>query len=296
MKQLNILCVAFPNWEGDYIKSTVELFKIIGESHNVIYVNYQPTIKDWLLKKLPFFNIKKNTNGKISVVQPIPGLPINWLPKGFWYNVGLQINGFLLHLSIQKSIKNLQITPNVILNAFNPFSGLPLLKYYKNIPHIYYCYDDITSAPWCEKHGGYLEHQYIKTVPLTLTSSTNLLEIKKQISPNIKLVKNGVNFDLFQNGFTHTNRETILYIGSIDSRLDYELLQKCFLHLDNYEFLFVGRIMDNKYSQFLTKYENVSVLGPKDAHELPEILQQAKIGLIPFVKNQFTKNIYRQSL
>ena len=44
----NIICVAFPSWEGNYMKSTVQLMTELSKENRVLYVDYLYTIKDLL--------------------------------------------------------------------------------------------------------------------------------------------------------------------------------------------------------------------------------------------------------
>ena len=45
---MQIVCHAFPAWDGNYLKSTVELMKRMAErGHQVLYVDYAYTWKDF---------------------------------------------------------------------------------------------------------------------------------------------------------------------------------------------------------------------------------------------------------
>ncbi|NJO01737.1 MAG: hypothetical protein HC880_08635 [Bacteroidia bacterium] len=48
LKRQDIICVARPNWDGNYAKSTVELMKALARHNRVLYVDYQATFKDLL--------------------------------------------------------------------------------------------------------------------------------------------------------------------------------------------------------------------------------------------------------
>ena len=50
-KKLNIVIWAFPSWQGDYMKSTVELAKELAIRHNVLYIDYAYTVKDVMAAK-----------------------------------------------------------------------------------------------------------------------------------------------------------------------------------------------------------------------------------------------------
>jgi hypothetical protein len=42
----NIVCIGLPTWEGEYAKSTVQVMSRMARTHEVLYVDYQYTVKD----------------------------------------------------------------------------------------------------------------------------------------------------------------------------------------------------------------------------------------------------------
>ena len=63
LKGKDIICVSFPNWEGDYMKTIVQVMTIFGKSNRVLYVDYEYTWKDVLFyflgkQKLPIHILK----------------------------------------------------------------------------------------------------------------------------------------------------------------------------------------------------------------------------------------------
>jgi 3-deoxy-D-arabino-heptulosonate 7-phosphate (DAHP) synthase len=89
----------------------------------------------------------------------------------------------------------------------------------------------------------------------------------------------------------HANKK-IGYIGSLDFRVDYDLLETLIQKRSEYEFMFIGRVMDQRNCERLSAYSNVQFLGSKQPEELPVLLSQIDVAIIPFVKNEFTRNIY----
>ncbi len=82
------------------------------------------------------------------------------------------------------------------------------------------------------------------------------------------------------------------YVGTIDDRSDYDLLHHLFTSMPDAEFVFVGRILSERGLAILKKYPNVKIEGPKMPEQLPPYLQSFSVGIIPFVKDDFTKGIY----
>ena len=55
---------------------------------------------------------------------------------------------------------------------------------------------------------------------------------------------------------------------------------------------FVGRIIDKSIESNLNRCPNVEFTGAKQPNELAKYMEKIDVGLIPFEKNEFTKNIY----
>jgi len=310
LKNRNILCLSNPTWDGNYAKTIVEMMKVLGRSNRVLYVDYQFTLKDvfaTLLGKSDapikrMYGLEPNIRQKqvgnnqvVYVYTPPPILPINFLPPGKLYQLLLKFNTRIVVQGIKKVLQHLQLEDDLIyINAFNPSMGLGSAGAFNEQTSLYYCYDEIGSALWAGKHGAYLEQAFIPKVDGVIVTSQGLLTSKGAMHPQTHLVRNGVNFDLFHQGFQPTvpQRKVIGYIGSIDTRLDYDLLDVVISARSDWEFQFVGRVMYPEGEKRLSRHANVKLLGARPAEKLPEFLSNCAAGLIPFARNEFTKGIY----
>lgn len=310
LKGKDIVCVSFPNWEGEYMKTIVQIMTVLGKNNRVFYVDYAFTWKDILfyllgkrdlhLKRVLGFSsrLRKEMIGEnqfVYVFTPPPVFPINWINNPKTHTLFSKINSAIIGRSIQKSLKKIGITEPIVINAFNPFVGTDLVGKLNESLLVYYCYDEINAAPWSKKHGKRVEEQFLKQVDFVVTTSQGLLETKSIYNSSCYLVKNGVDYQLFSEGIAldeFKNQKVVGYVGSIDDRMDYELLNYCIEKLPDFTFLFVGRIMDESLIQELKKKENVTFVGSKLPKELPNYIASFDVGIIPFVKNEFTKNIY----
>lgn len=311
IKQQDIICVGLPNWEGDYMKTIVEMMSVLARHNRVLYVDYEYTYKDVFTAFLKKNNvpIKRiiglenrlrclmlKDNSEIHVLTPPAVLPVNWIKAEGIYRSLQHLNAQRVKKAIIKAKRRLGFQNPLVINAFNPFYGLPLLGQLGEALNIYYCYDEISAAHWCKTHGADLEVEFMEAVDVVITSSEGLYEKKKVFNPNTYLVKNGVNFELFHQAYQtlkpYSDRKTIGYIGSLDDRIDYDLLEYCIWRSPEYDYVFLGRINSEAGKASLAKYPNVKLLGSKSPTELPEYLRKFDLGIIPFVKNEFTKGIY----
>ena len=310
LKNQQILCLSNPTWEGNYAKTIVEMMKVLGQHNKVLYVDYQFTLKDVLSTFLGKANapikrmygkdpnirkVQVTAEGVVYVYTPPPILPINFLPRGFIYDVLLRFNTKIVVSGIKKALEFLRMNDELVyIDAFNPSMGLYSVDKFKTKVSIYYCYDEIAAAVWAGKHGAYLEERFIPKVDGVVVTSQGLHQSKNRLHPKTHLVRNGVNFKLFNEGYTpDINKHKIIgYIGSIDTRLDYDLLDVVFTAKPDWEFHFVGRVMYPEGEKRLSRHKNVKLLGARSANQLPEFLKTCAAGLIPFARNEFTQGIY----
>ncbi|MCQ6959666.1 glycosyltransferase [Mucilaginibacter aquariorum] len=308
----NILCISGTEWNGNYIKAVVELMKVLSAKNKVLFVENAYTYKDALAgvsnkDKVDFARavglkdriktIQTDKGGAVHILFPPLVFPVNFLPNGALYNSLLKFNAWLLRRSVKKALKRLDMQSELInFTSFNPGMGLMTGRTFNEKTLIYHCYDEIKGAPlWSSKHGLRLEAGFMKMVDAVIVTSKGLYDSKKDFCKQCFIVKNAVKVDLFKKGFSKTpdhSKKVIGYVGTIDDRGDYDILQHLFTAMPDAEFVFVGRILSDRGEAILRKYPNVRVEGPKMPEQLPPYLQTFSVGIIPFVKDDFTKGIY----
>ncbi|GJM61295.1 glycosyltransferase [Persicobacter diffluens] len=309
-KQPVIICIGFPSWDTNYTKSTMELMKVISSQIPVVYVNYPFTMIDVVRgilgkKKLPLTEILKNPHqktfqydkGEVTVLYPPPFLPNQFLSKGKWFDYFSRINARMLTRRLENHLTKCELQPLAVINAFNPFVGAYYPEdFQKKYPQYYYCYDEIKLTQWSGKHGGYLEEQFLMQTAAHFFSSKPLLQTKSKKEIPAFLVQNGVDYDLFHQAFCRvsdrSSTPSAFYIGAIDDRLDYPLLADLIGQLKHWKFHFFGPIKSEHFQLLLAQNKNLHYEGNMDAQEIPAKIRDFHIGLIPFVHNDFTKNIY----
>lgn len=303
---LHIVILASPAWRGNYMKSTVELAKELTANKDVdklLFIDSQRTYKDLILKfyKVPFLRMiglknRMEIDNNTIIYTPSPILPINWVKNEKLYSFLAKINSTIIKRNILSAYKRADIKNPVVVNAFNPIVGYYLHEKLQEQLSIYYCYDEISACEWSQKHGPRYEEKFAKQVDIIACTSSNLALEKSKFNPNVITIKNGVDYENYHKHFkakrfSAIKKVVIGYIGSIDDRLDYELLEYCIKRLKTVEFRFVGRIKDAKY-KILDNYPNVTFIGNLTPDALAVEVNNFHVGLIPFVKNKFTANVY----
>lgn len=312
MKKPALLCLATPNWEGNYAKTIVEIMSELAADFDILYVDYSFTFKDLFLggnEEVPKDRIKQKAKSlrllktkqgnSIHVLTPPASWPINSLSPGSLYRFFLKWNSLRYRKRIRWAMDQLNMIDPLVVNAFNPAAGRYTKSAFGSGNWIYYCYDNISAAPWLKKHGAYLEQEFIPLVDGVITTSPGLYSAKKSEHARVALVRNGVDFDLFYRAYSlralradGPRKPVIGYVGSIDDRIDYRLLDELYRALPDANFHFVGRVMDENLISDWRKRDRVHFFGSQSVDSLPDFLAKFDVALIPFVSNEFTKGIY----
>ncbi len=307
-----IIIVSVTSWEGNYLKSTVELAKELSIRNRVWFVDYQYTWKDLIFalfrinkhipwkrmlginKRVRAFTISE-TAAQILIYTPWPIIPSFWARS---YSLFSRINNINQHIVLKPFKHWLSKTganPACIMSALNPFMGLGVNKFFPDVPHIYYCFDEIRAAHWLKIFGGQAEKQLFPALDAAVFTSDYLQAIKGHMVKQSTVIKNGVHFDDFVKHRRKSQMNSprkVGYLGSIDDRFDVNLMEEVIKNLPDIMFHFVGRVVWQVVPDRLRKYNNVIFSPPVPAAEVPPIMGSMDIGIIPYIKNDFTKAVY----
>lgn len=292
------------------MKSTVELMKELAIKHNVLYIDYAYSFKDVFFHSLrnryipvrrilglqsPLEKIELQHGGHLHVLSLLPVIPYHWLSRGPLFNGVQYLNGLITNKRIKTALRKLGMNNPIVVNAFNPYFNINKTSIGSKAT-LYYCYDNIAACPWTSKHGAHLESTFMKHSDAIIFSSLALQEEKQPNQPSY-VVTNGVDLNNFSEEktalLTSNPSESIQigYIGSIDDRLDYDLLFNTFKQFTTWRFHFIGRMNGSKAKEILL-YDNVVYHGAIDPSLLPMAMINFNAGIIPFIRNEQTKNIY----
>ncbi len=303
-----ILCVGFPTWEGEYQKSTVQLMQALARTQRVLYVEYPFTWKDvyqgyrhenrpWrrIMGRDPRLRHMVADGGELHVLTLPPLLPINGIKPGSTYEVLARRNAEVARKSISAALDHLGYKDPLLITAFNPFLGAYLHGKLGEQAHYYYCYDQIGAARWTHRHGPRLEERLLSQVDGLITSSDPLMEEKGKGMPGLVL-KNGANIPLFEQAFeSEPPRETaptLGYLGNINDRIDIDLLEQTLEDWPEARLLMVGKVVEPTFQERLAWHPRIDLPGAFGPGHLPQWVRKMHVGLIPFVKNEFTRFIY----
>lgn len=312
MKQFDsIVCLGQTTWEGDYQKAVVQLMTELSVRHRILYVDYQYTLKDWakgvagqhdmpvreaVRLKNPLTKKIVANGGEVYVWTPPLMLPVNWLPPRA-HDLLVQQNVNRLVKGLRRVMKKLNMVQPLVINGLNPVFGLPMLNTLNECATVYYCFDEISIISWMSRHGARYEPDYLRRVDAVVTTSETLRRAKQPLQPNAFCVKNGVNFELFNQAHELTSRlpvhkPIVGYLGTADNRIDIDIVEHCARTMPDVTFQFVGDVNEPELTRRLLAYPNMVFTPPHQPAQLPPLLANMAAAIIPFVCNPHTYTIY----
>ncbi len=311
VKPEHIICFALPQWEAAYLRSTVELMKCAAHNNLVLYVDYAYTFSDCIKamqgksklewkralgfkKRLRKWSGDENKGMYLLTLPPV--FPSFVFTSKKLFSKANQFNAAFTGHFINKAVKKLGMTNIISFNAFQPFLGL--WWKIKGVDfNIYYCYDDFINVPYFKGFAEEAERKFIAQVDLLIVTSDELKRRKQQACTPVEIVYNGVHFNSFYQykkrvDVAATLPKTIGYTGSIDNRIDIDLLEPVVKKMPYVSFTFTGKVFDKTVYNRLSHYNNVTFIPPVAADEVPKLMSDVQVGIIPYKLNSLTAAIY----
>lgn len=311
IKNENIVCISNTTWEGFYTKSTVQIMSLIAKNNTILFVEYPFTIKDLIfglfgINNVPVYRILgikkrivvKSTSFSSTLFNLVipPVLSIEFIKIECIHRFLLKLNIRIYQLCVKKTLTKLNMKNPIIINAYNAIYGEHLIGKFQEKLHVFYCYD----GPDVKRYGQraiLADENFSKKVDGVIVTSDFLYNQKKEQNQNISVVKNGVDFKTF-NTMAKTEvsliftRKKIGYVGSLDHRFDIDTVEYAIQNMPENDFEFVGELMNKTVENRLAKYSNVKFKQPVPPNEVPGIMRNFDVGLIPYTITDYNKNIY----
>lgn len=317
-KNLDIICLSLSRSDWHISSSALFLAKEFAKENRVFYIDHPYSWKDYFNKVLKkevrwrrwalLFGKKPYSNPKtfpadLTIVTPRLTLPINFLPRGFFYNMLSRINDRIIKKAIKNVLRDYHVKDYLFINFYDPFFLNKLPKDITPVQSVYYCMDKIAEVPYFKKHGAKMEETCMRNYDLTLCTSSELTRFASEFSPRAYFLPNGADTHLFNKVVVEKlprpaemqciRTPIIGFTGSIDIRHDFELLRKIALDNQDKTVVFVGPVETDEHIRFgLNKMKNVLFVGSKLITDIPNFHQCFDCTILPFVKTRFTQSIY----
>lgn len=134
-----------------------------------------------------------------------------------------------------------------------------------------------------------------KNADIITTVSKDLADFFKE-NKNVHWVANGVDVERFSvavNKKDKCDKINVGYVGKIQDRVDFNLVEKCLQTCVNCNFTFIGPVFAQKkiIYKLEKKYDNIIFTGDIEYNELPNIMKNIDIAIIPHRVDKFTNSM-----
>lgn len=215
------------------------------------------------------------------------------LKPGFNHNVTVDA---LSHL-FSNLTKNIDLQ-NSAFWYYTPMA-LEFSENYQPAVCIYDCMDELSAFKFAPENIRSLEQSLLNKADVVFTGGKSLYHAKKNSHHNIHafpssidkahfLTARGLSSERTSN--LNISKPILGFYGVIDERFDIELISKIAEERPSWEIILVGPIVKID-PEILPKYSNINYLGAKTYDELPIIMAEWDIALIPFLLNESTRFI-----
>lgn len=317
--QIDIVYFTLFPWDHPYSSVSLSITRELSRNNRVFYINHPLSLKDIytgfrsppvqsrlksiLTDRMRYEKIP-GCSDRVIGVQPPSILPINWLPEGVAYERLHRWNNNRVLKTIRRVIADYQLKDFIFLNCYDPFYG-PVLPRDTGVRlNIYQCIDDISQDHYTARHGIRLEEAAFRRADIGLVTSSRLYSLKTHFNPNLYILNNAADVDLFKRAQTEKlempeeirdlKGPVIGYTGNLDDyRIDYALLRQIAEAHPDKTLLLVGPLNSPKFHhEGLHQLPNVIHTGSKPITALPAYLQCMDCVIIPFLCNELTASIY----
>ena len=244
--------------------------------------------KSRLFKKLTKSFSKRKINKNLTILS-ILTIPL-------WSSLIIRKINYLI---IQFKLINLNLKyKRFHVWSYHPFIPKKLIKKSKSV--IYHSVDDISLVRGVDKNSFKKQEEYFsRKADYIFVSSKKLLKKyqknKTYFFSNVidsKILKLRKNTKVLKN----IKEPIVGFFGNLtETKIDYKLLDYSIKNLNNFLFVFLGEENENEKNNLLLKlrkYNNTLFLGVKNHTETIKIAKNFNVGLIPFLKNNYTDNIF----
>jgi len=291
MRDQHLIIVPFHlpwEWSADYQRQTcLELAK------NHFVIAYIRNDARFTLKSRPKHTFPKLKN--IVFYQPRYLLPFRrfaWIERAnqlicVWY------------LMVRYGWKK----PKTLLWIFDPvFWFYPTLRYvWKRVVSIYDCVDYMWSRdPLIRRETQRMEERLIRRADYFIVNSHILANLHQKQRQADAIVPQGFRYNDFRRPHTSkhlfgTSRNVVGYVGAINHRMNFDLIHSLAQRCPDAHFVFWGRIQETEEIDLqqtkhqirrLLRFPNVTVGHSEDTRELPAIIAQFSVAIIPYDTSQ----------
>ena len=299
-----VILISSIDWDDNYQMHHQLTESFVSQDYNVLFIentgvrslkfNDIKRIFSRLFNWLKYSRGFKKKSNLINILSPLV------IPFPF-SRVAIFLNTLILKKSINNYLSFKKINDFVLITFLPSPLVVNLINKIKPNQLYYYCANDMVSGSLYKNKITNSEKIILKKSNAVFTISTNLYNKAKEINQNVFSLPPGVDFKKFNRVYKNKNYSSFLndinepiigYIGSISKVFDFDLIKKIIKNFDNCKIVIIGKVYENNPKlRSIISSKNVIFINQVDHSELPKYVKYFKVGLIPYIINEFTNSV-----
>lgn len=318
MKDRNIIIVGQQAWDTDLGSNCKNIAAEFAKSNRVLYINppldritrFRNHALPEVAKRIRIISgrqsgLEQLSHNLFTLYPDCMIESINWLPKGKIYDLFNLQNNKTFFRAISSVIDELGFSDPILFNDGDIFRSQYLKDMIKPATSIYYSRDNMIATAYYKKHGKRLEPMLIAKNDLCVANSEFLRDYCANYNPNAYYVGQGCEFSDFDNYLSQkadqprgkTTTPVIGYIGALTAaRLDIKLIASIARKRPEWKIILVGPEDAEFTNSELHGIANVTFIGPRPQHELPEWIDGFDVCINPQLVNPLTIGNYPRKI
>ena len=170
---------------------------------------------------------------------------------------------------------------------------LPFSRHIEADCTVYDCMDELANFRFAPARLLEFEGELFEKADLVFTGGYSLYEVKRSHHPNAHPFPSSVDIAHFaqaRGALRHDSQPTLGFYGVLDERFDIDLLAAVADICPDWRFVMVGPVVKISPDE-LPKRDNITYPGPVTYDQLPGLLAQWDVALMPFAINEATRFI-----
>ncbi len=308
-QNFDILCFSTTDWDEIWGSRQQIMSRLGKRGHRVFFIE-RPAGLEHLLRypNIRINKMQRQRQGIQNIAENVWIISLPPLLPGRYYSTKINaINQWLTYRSIKTQISDFKIK-SPILWIYNPEQGNLIGKFNERLS-VYHCIDEFTAGTSGRKKQiiTRLENELLARSDIVLANSLPTYQNKLTINPHTFRISSGVDFDLFSSPrkseeitriFSRIPRPRIGFVGNLNDRIDFPLIEYLANKRPAWSFVFVGDTFPLSMNDIsITKLKSISncyLLGKKPYSQIPAVIGEFDVCILPFVQNE--RAYYRSPL
>nr|MBI3612085.1 YdcF family protein [Nitrospirota bacterium] len=302
-KKHNIVCISTIDWDFVWQGHQEIMSALASQGHRVLFIENtgvrRATIGDLPRLKHRLMNWRRGVKGFRRVMDNLYVYAPIVLP--FPYSrIARAFNKAVMAFVLRRWTKTMHFENPIVWTWLPTALAMEVIRVVDARLVIYYCCDNFQASSEGSSRIRETEDVLIRTADIVFAHSKALFDRCSRLTDQVHVFQYGFNPQVFSHvgdeppDLAGIKRPILGYVGGIHKVIDFGLLEQVAEEHPDKSLVLVGPIQTDVGN--LSKRHNVHFLGQKRYEDLPTYIRQFDVGLIPYVLNEYSRNVYPTKL